>query len=96
LKPEEITEAISQLDEEELDYSRIRCPLCKWQPDASSLWCCDACDYPEYFFDGCGTSWNTFDTHGLCPGCLHQWRWTACLRCAEWSLHEEWYTKETD
>jgi len=22
------------------------------------------------------------------------WRWTSCLRCAGWSLHEDWYEEE--
>jgi hypothetical protein len=29
----------------------------------------------------------------LCPGCAHQWRYTACLRCEGWSLHEDWYVE---
>ena len=81
-------------DHAEPDFSRIRCPLCHWRPRASSRWFCDDCGYPEHFFDGCGTTWNTFNTRGLCPGCAHQWRWTACLRCDGWSLHEAWYLKQ--
>ena len=46
---------------------------------------------PEPFFEACGTVWNTFATHGRCPGCSHQWRWTTCLRCQEPSLHVDWY-----
>ena len=38
--------------------------------------------------------WNTFATRGLCPGCQHQWRYTSCLECAAWSLHEDWYAAE--
>jgi hypothetical protein len=74
--------------------SRIRCPLCLWQPAPSSRWYCTDCAHPEYFHGGCGMAWNTFDTRGRCPGCDHRWRWTACLSCAEWSLHEDWYVKE--
>jgi hypothetical protein len=96
LMPEDDAEVVVDLGDEEPDFSRIRCPLCKWQPKASSRWCCGDCGHPEYFFDGCGAFWNTFATRGLCPGCGHQWRWTACLRCDGWSLHEEWYAKETD
>lgn len=77
--------------EEEDVFKRIRCPLCAWQPDAASRWCCEASDSPEPFFRGCLTIWNTFATHGLCPGCSHQWSWTSCLRCHGWSLHEDWY-----
>jgi hypothetical protein len=69
----------------------VRCPQCGWQPAASSRWCCDSVDGPEPPFDSCGTIWNTFATSGRCPGCAHQWRWTSCLRCQQWSLHEEWY-----
>lgn len=93
---EEILKNI-ELDEEKADdFSRIRCPLCKWSPDKSSRWMCADCDAPEYFYGGCWTSWNTFETRGLCPGCNHQWRWTSCLRCAGWSKHEEWYVKKID
>jgi hypothetical protein len=50
----------------------------------------------EGFFDGgCGECWNTFNTRGRCPGCGHQWRWTACLNCSGWSLHEHWYEIES-
>jgi hypothetical protein len=73
------------------EFNRIRCPLCKWRPNRSSRWFCGDCDYPEYFFEGCGTAWNTFTTRGLCPRCGHQWRWTICLSCHGWSRHEEWY-----
>src|SRR5215510_4975685 len=50
-------------------FSRIRCPVCSWQPDASSRWCCDWVGTPEPFFESCGTVWNTFETRGRCPGC---------------------------
>jgi hypothetical protein len=73
------------------DFESIRCPLCRWQPTASSAWYCDGTNTPEKFTGGCGTRWNTFETRGRCPGCAHQWRWTICLRCGGWSLHEEWY-----
>lgn len=63
---------------------RIRCPLCLWQPRRTDTWLCSHCGY----------TWNTFDTHGLCPGCGHQWLETACLRCGEWSRHEDWYEGE--
>jgi hypothetical protein len=94
LDVEEIADGRAAIKEEESDFSRIRCPLCAWQPDASSLWCCADCPTPEHFFDGCYAIWNTFDTHGVCPGCGHEWRWTSCLRCRGWSLHEDWYVKE--
>jgi hypothetical protein len=77
-------------------FVRIRCPLCEWQPDASSRWCCVRTPAPEGFFGGCGAAWNTFSTRGRCPGCQHQWRWTSCLRCSGWSLHDDWYEEEAD
>lgn len=73
------------------DFSRIRCPLCRWQPRKSSRWYCSDAGFPEFFFGGCGTQWNTFDTGGRCPGCGHQWIWTSCLRCGQNSKHVDWY-----
>lgn len=77
-------------------FAGIRCPLCAWQPEASSRWCCEAANSPEPVFQGCGTVWNTFTTRGTCPGCSHQWMWTSCLRCDGWSLHEDWYDQGED
>jgi hypothetical protein len=78
--------------EEDDPFGRIRCPLCRWQPTPVDTWCCDSSGpSPEQFFGGCGTVWNTFATRGRCPGCDHQWRWTVCLRCHGWSLHDDWY-----
>jgi hypothetical protein len=94
LTPSDATDTIENSDDEEPGHGRIRCPMCRWQPDAGSYWVCGDCAHPEYFFGGCGMEWNTFDTRGLCPGCGHQWRWTACLSCRVWSLHEDWYAKD--
>jgi hypothetical protein len=94
--PQEGVEELFQLDDDETNFSRIHCPLCEWQPSASSLWYCGDWGDPEYFFDGCGMQWNTFETRGLCPGCAHQWRWTSCLRCEGWSLHEDWYVEDVN
>ncbi|MDQ3133089.1 MAG: hypothetical protein M3Q99_20355 [Acidobacteriota bacterium] len=90
---EEILKALKSSDEA-AKTRRIRCPFCKWQPTKSSRWFCADCDAPEYFYGGCLTSWNTFSTGGVCPGCAHQWRWTSCLRCEEWARHEDWYEKD--
>jgi hypothetical protein len=80
------------LDEDvDEDGARIRCPMCEWKPGRASKWFCGPCDIPEGFRGGCGMSWNTFTTRGRCPGCNHQWRWTSCLACGQWSLHEDWY-----
>ena len=59
---------------------RIRCPLCGWSPSKEDKWFCT-----------CGNEWNTFDTGGVCPTCLHQWTETQCLSCSRWSPHSEWY-----
>src|SRR2546425_2665908 len=61
---------------------RIRCPLCTCTPAKDDLWECT-----------CGHHWNTFDTGGGCPACLHQWTSTQCLSCARWSAHSDWYAK---
>ena len=71
--------------------ARIRCPRCGWPSAPSSTWVCLSGPGPEPPFSSCGTVWNTFKTRGRCPGCAHQWRWTTCLHCTEWSPHLEWY-----
>jgi len=81
------------LDEEEEGLNGIRCPRCEWRPSSSSRWCCECVDGPEPPFDGCGMVWNTFSTRGRCPRCSHQWRFTSCLRCHEWSPHDAWYER---
>jgi hypothetical protein len=83
------------LEDAAADFSRIRCPLCRWQPAPSDRWCCGGEEPPE-MFAGCGTVWNTFETHGRCPGCDHQWRSTSCLACHRWSPHEEWYVTDAE
>jgi hypothetical protein len=96
LAPEDAAGESEELGEEGTGGGRVRCPLCGWRPGASSLWVCDDCGHPEYFYGGCGCVWNTFDTRGVCPGCGHRWRWTSCLHCAGWSLHEDWYATDSD
>lgn len=92
---EEILEKLKQKDDESSNLKRISCPHCKWQPKDSSTWYCCNCDFPEFFYNGCGTAWNTFNTKGKCPGCQHQWRWTSCLSCGKWSLHKDWYRNDS-
>ena len=94
-KSVETTAKQTKQESELPDFSRVRCPLCKWQPNPSHRWFCAQCESPEFFADGCGTCWNTFNTRGRCPGCGHQWRWTACLNCEGWSLHSDWYENES-
>ncbi len=45
----------------------------------------------DKWFCACGFGWNTFDTGGVCPACLHQWNQTQCLSCSCWSPHSDWY-----
>jgi hypothetical protein len=59
---------------------RIRCPICDWTPRKEDQWMCS-----------CRHIWNTFDTGGVCPACLHQWTATCCLSCHGWSAHSDWY-----
>jgi hypothetical protein len=62
---------------------RIRCPKCQWTPGKADRWACS-----------CGHQWNTFDTRGICPACDAAWRETQCLRCQQWSPHDDWYVDE--
>ena len=92
-EPEDFTDL--RLEEtNDVEIPGIRCPLCEWRPRRSDVWVCWDVDHPENFFGGCGTAWNTFETGGICPRCLHQWIWTSCLRCLGWSRHEDWYEGE--
>lgn len=86
----------SQIDLAEITgkTKKIRCPICGWSPSSTSRWTCWDCEHPEYFYGGCGTEWNTFDTGGLCPTCSHQWTWTSCLSCWGWSKHVDWYVDD--
>ena len=86
-KPDGIDEAVVEREPELGDvgakppsFPGIRCPLCGWHPAAQDRWYCN-----------CGHSWNTFDTGGVCPGCLFQWTVTQCLKCHQFSLHSKWY-----
>jgi predicted amidophosphoribosyltransferase len=59
---------------------KIRCPLCAWEPQQSDTWACT-----------CGNEWHTFNTGGVCPACIHEWKSTECLSCHGWSAHSDWY-----
>jgi hypothetical protein len=56
---------------------------CDWSPRKKDKWFC-----------ACGHEWNTFDTGGVCPACLHQWCETQCLSCSRWSAHSDWYAQD--
>jgi hypothetical protein len=68
-----------------INGSNISCPKCGWEPDESCRWKCDEC----------GTSWNTFETRGKCPGCGKQFIDTRCSKskggCGQTCLNADWY-----
>jgi hypothetical protein len=64
---------------------RIRCPRCSWEPQPKDRWSCS-----------CLHVWNTFDTGGVCPACTRHWQETQCLRCLEWSRHDDWYADDPE
>jgi hypothetical protein len=68
-----------------IDGSYISCPKCGWEPNENCLWICDECR----------TKWNTFETHGKCPGCGKVFIDTQCIRrkggCGQMSLNVDWY-----
>ena len=47
----------------------------------------------DHWFCICGNEWNTFDTGGVCPACLHQWAETQCHSCSRWSPHSHRYAQ---
>ncbi|MCC6344409.1 MAG: hypothetical protein IT166_19570 [Bryobacterales bacterium] len=75
-----LREREKQRQRTQLTGPRIRCPLCEWRPSAEDLWGCL-----------CGHAWHTFDTGGVCPACLHQWKVTQCHSCNGWPAHSDWY-----
>lgn len=70
---------------ERLARSAVRCPKCGYVPSDRDLWLCAP--------DGCGTTWNTFETGAHCPGCGAHHPQTACPACAQWSPHSSWYPR---
>jgi Zn-dependent protease len=47
------------------------CPWCKSEPPLGEFWKCAKC----------GASFDTFQTHGVCPSCSTQYPVTHCLDC---------------
>jgi hypothetical protein len=84
-----------RIDREDDSLSGVRCPLCGWRPTPACTWSCLwTPGTPEPRFASCGAHFNTFATGGRCPECVHQWRWTSCLHCEQWSRHDEWYQSD--
>lgn len=65
-----------------MPHLEIYCPKCRYRPVAEDRWACQP---------GCGTSWNTFWTRGLCPECTKLWHVTQCPTCEKVSPHRNWY-----
>lgn len=65
--------------------AEIFCPKCRWKPKPSNRWLC----VPQ--IGGCGLSWDTFSTRGICPKCSWKWIITQCLSCKQFSPHQDWY-----
>jgi hypothetical protein len=74
--------ACGTVSSQAMSEPEIWCPKCGWRPRAEDRWIC---------MPGCDTSWNTFWTAGLCPGCMHRWHNTQCLVCTRISPHRDWY-----
>ena len=62
---------------------KIWCPACEWKPTPTDRWWCG--------HGGCGHSWNTFDTGGVCPACSKIWKITYCYGCRTGQPHIDWY-----
>ena len=73
--------------ERQMKTPEIRCPSCRWKPDAGARWSC---------LPRCGTMWFTFATGGVCPGCGVRWHRTQCLKCGAVSPHRDWYLDPED
>lgn len=65
-----------------IEEPQIYCPQCGYRPRADDRWRCVPC---------CATSWHTFWTGGVCPGCGIRWDRTQCPACGEVSPHGRWY-----
>ena len=64
------------------EKAEIYCPKCEYRPHHEDRWFC---------LLSCGTSWHTFWTRGVCPGCGVKWPVTQCPACEVISPHEAWY-----
>jgi hypothetical protein len=63
----------------------VACPGCGFTPFFGQQWVCAP--------DGCGGSFDTFETQARCPHCEAQFAWTECPVCARASAHRSWYTR---
>jgi hypothetical protein len=65
--------------------TEIYCPRCRRKPRPEDRWVCTR------KIGGCGHSWDTFSTRGICPRCNWHWIITSCHACRRFSPHEDWY-----
>ena len=61
----------------------VRCPACGVAPVVGQQWVCSP--------DGCGASFDTFETGARCPACAAVFSWTDCPTCGRRSAHAAWY-----
>src|SRR6516164_7043319 len=60
-----------------LEYS---CPTCKASPPIGNYWKC-----PQ-----CGTAFDTFETHAVCPNCAARYSLTYCVDCGRFNPIDGW------
>ncbi|MGC1421685.1 MAG: M50 family metallopeptidase [Terracidiphilus sp.] len=56
------------------------CPSCRTAPPIGPIWRCNKCD----------TSFDTFETGGVCPQCSARFEKTTCLDCRQQAPVSEW------
>jgi GNAT superfamily N-acetyltransferase len=59
----------------------IRCPRCSWEHAGGDKWCCV----------GCGRTFDTFESRGLCPHCGFVSTTTECPGCEVSQPHFDFY-----
>jgi hypothetical protein len=63
----------------------IRCPACGVYQPIGDFWECNP--------DGCGVSFDTFQSGGQCPHCAARFAWTQCIACEKASAHSAFYVR---
>ncbi len=59
----------------------LECPACQTPPPMADLWSCSKC----------GTAFDIFATHGVCPNCSSQFGAIRCFECGQMSPIDHWY-----
>jgi DNA-directed RNA polymerase subunit RPC12/RpoP len=76
---------MSSYQQPEGRWPDIACPECGFVPSKGMMWTCAP--------DGCGGTFDTFETRARCPHCDAQFAWTACPGCGKASAHRAWYRR---